>query len=161
VGLDPRRTSSDSSPTRHSTNTKPGALRNWIQIGCDVPNHVPLLGRLRYASGESQEPGSESIRAVSREPAASQSSVEEEVETVAKSKQYLREVAPVRDPTALIPGTLHLSIAETPFILYLRPTNHHTEVRLESLKLDVSTEAIREANAFLRDVRSRSTSKRG
>ena len=87
--------------------------------------------------------------------------VEEEAETVAKSKQYLREVAPVGDPTALIPGNLHLSIAETPFILYLRPTNHHTEVRLESLKLDVSTEAIREAKAFLRDVRSRAMSKRG
>jgi hypothetical protein len=85
--------------------------------------------------------------------------VEQEAENVAESKRYLREVAPMGDPTALIPGNLHLSIADTPFILYLRSTNHHTEARLESLALDVLDDAIREAKAFLQEVRRRATSR--
>jgi hypothetical protein len=87
--------------------------------------------------------------------------VEQEAKTVAESNRYLREGAPMGDPTALIPGDLYLSIADTPFILYLRSTNHHTEVRLESLALDVPEETIREAKAFLQEVRSRAMSKRG
>jgi len=95
---------------------------------------------------------------LSREIEGPPETVEEESENVARSNRYLRDVSPGGDPTVLIPGDLHLSIADTPFTVYLRSTNHHTEVRLESLKLEVSNEAIREAIAFLKEVSSRATS---
>ncbi len=95
---------------------------------------------------------------LSREIESPLKTVEKEAENVARSKRYLREVSPAGDPTVLILGDLHLSIADAPFIVYLRSTNHHTKVRLESLKLDVTDETIREAKAFLQEVSSRSTS---
>lgn len=103
----------------------------------------------------------EAVFELTREVESSPETIEQEAETVAESKRYLREAPTVGDPTVLIPGDLHLDIADTPFILYLRSTNHHTQVSLESMKLDVSDEAIREAKAFLQEVSSRATARSG
>ena len=116
-----------------------------------------LLGAVLAVPLQAQSQTTEFFE-LSREIESPPETVEEEAENVARSNRYLREVSPAGDPTALIPGNLHLSIADTPFIVYLRSTNHHTEVRLECLKLDVSDEAIREAKAFLQKVSSRATS---
>jgi len=119
-----------------------------------------LAGTLLAAPLQAQNQ-TKAVFELTREVESSPERVEQEAETVAESKRYLREAATVGDPTVLIPGDLYLDIADTPFIFYLQSTNHHTQVSLESMKLDVSEEATREAKAFLKEVSSRATGRSG
>ena len=96
-----------------------------------------------------------------RQIEAAEHVVEEEATAVAEAKQYLREVRPVGDPTALIAGDVLLRIGGVSFVLYLQPANGHTEARLASQELDVSEAAKREAAAFLEEVARRAVSGRG
>lgn len=83
--------------------------------------------------------------------------VEAEVGAVADARRSLREVTPVGDPTLLVTGDAFLQICGSPFVLYLRSTNHHTDVRLESRSFEVSRAARERAKAFLQAVADRST----
>lgn len=86
--------------------------------------------------------------------------VEAEAMYVANERQYLRAPT-LGDPTVLVAGNMHLRIDETPFTLYLRSTNHHTDARLESQSLDVPKPVRQKAKTFLRNVADRATSDHG
>lgn len=74
---------------------------------------------------------------------------EEEAMALAKEKQYLDGTVVSGDPTVLVLGDLRLSIHGHPFTLYIRPRSMHTEIRLESRRLEISTAVKRKADAYL------------
>lgn len=76
--------------------------------------------------------------------------VETEATVLAKEKQYLDDTVVQGDPTVLVPGDLWLTIDGHPFTLYIQPERTHTEVRLESRQLEISSELKRKADAHLK-----------
>jgi len=79
-------------------------------------------------------------------------------ESVIKEKDDLHEIAPAAQPSTLFDGDMYLRIADTPFVLYLQATNHHTKARSESRKLNLSERAKQQAKAFFQEVAHRAAS---
>lgn len=83
--------------------------------------------------------------------------VEDTATALAEKNQYLRGIALPQGNrlSALVPGSVLLSFAGTPYTLYLRSTTHHTEAVLKSQKLDLSEEAQQKAQRFLQQIADR------
>lgn len=88
--------------------------------------------------------------------------VEDTATALAEKSQYLRGIALPRSNRpqsnrlpALVPGSVLLSFEGTPYTLYLRPINHHTEAVLESQKLELSEEVQQKAQQFLQQIADR------
>lgn len=137
------------------------AMRNILPI---------LFGLLFFASVcESSAAQDGALDQFRHEIEAAPSVVLDTARTIAEENGYLRGIAVkhgtnvVTDSSlpVLIPGDLLLQFQGAPFTLYLRSTNHHTEVILESRKFDLSEKAREEAEAFLGHLEGRVTAGHG